>query len=52
MQNLKTKKKKGKKETKRMFPQQGIEPESPDQHDNHYTTPIAESLSEIKYLYR
>ena len=23
-----------------------------DQHDNHYTTPNADSLSEIKYLYR
>ena len=23
-----------------------------DQHDNHYTTPIADSISEIKYLYR
>ena len=54
MQNLK-KKKRGKKETERMFPQKGIEPESPawqTKHDNHYTTPIADSLSEIKYLYR
>ena len=23
-----------------------------DQHDNHYTTPIADTISEIKYLYR
>ena len=23
-----------------------------DQHDNHYTTPIADSNSEMKYLYR
>ena len=28
LQNAKFKEKKGKKETKRMFPQQGIEPES------------------------
>ena len=36
MQNLK--KKKGKKETKRMFPQQGIEPESPAWQTNTITT--------------
>ena len=48
LQNAKFKeKKKGKKETTRRFPQQGI-----DQHDNHYTTPIADSVNEIKYLYR
>ena len=38
-----------------MFPQQGIEPESPAWQTNtitHYTTPIADSISEIKYLYR
>ena len=38
-----------------MFPQQGIEPEFPaviDQYDNHYTMPIADSIREIKYLYR
>ena len=23
-----------------------------DKHDGHYTTPIADSISEIKYLYR
>ena len=23
-----------------------------DEHDNHYTTPIADSNSEMKYLYR
>ena len=36
-----------------MFPQQGIEPESPAWQTNTITTtprPIADSLSEIKYL--
>ena len=52
MQNLK--KEKGGKETKRMFPQQGRTwvVNVTDQHDYHYTTPIADSISEIKYLCR
>ena len=37
MQNLK-KKKRGGKETNRMFPQQGIEPESPARQTNTITT--------------
>ena len=43
----------GKKKTKRMFSlarDRTWVTSVIDQHDNHYTTPIAELISEIKYL--
>ena len=52
MQNLK--KKRGKKKLRECFPSKDRTRVASviDQHDNHYTTPTADSVSEIKYLYR
>ena len=54
MQNLKKKKKGGKKTLRESFPSKGsnLSRKRDRQHNKHYTTPIDDSIGEIKYLDR